>query len=136
MYLPLPSSSSDADCIQFAEIIAYLLDHPKYWRAVQDLAFQDTPAADEKLKRWVLEVQRIAAELWIVRTPTKDDPKTSLHGTEGSGEDKKEVTRTVKKDDILVLKVVRALPNTSRPNVSLTASHAIQPKTSSPPLSY
>ena len=107
--------SSSINCIQFTEVIAYFLEHPKYWKAIQDLATQDTPAADEKLKRWVLEVQRIAVDLWIVRTPTKNDPNTSLHGTEGNGEDKKEVTRTVKKDDILVLKVVCPVPNPSRP---------------------
>lgn len=74
---------ANANFFKFPEVIAYHLDHPKYWVAVQDLAFQDPPAADEKLKRWVLEAQRIAVELWIFRTPTKDDPNTSLHGTEG-----------------------------------------------------
>ncbi|KAA6413823.1 MAG: fatty acid oxygenase [Lasallia pustulata] len=115
----------------FTEVIAYLLDHPKYWQAIQDLASQDTPAADEKLMRWVLEAQRIAVDLWIVRTPTKDDPNTLLRGTEGTGEDKKEVTRTVRKDDILVLKVKPAsqdpdaFPNPSEINLDRPLSSYI-----------
>ena len=86
--------------------------------------------------RWVLEVQRIAVDLRIVRTPTKDDPNTSLHGTEGSGEDEKEVTRTVKKDDILVLKVVCSLLNASHAFPRVKTFHTIKPKEQHPLPSY
>jgi len=52
--------------------MAYFLDqeHADAWTAVQNLAKANNSEADENLRRWVLEVQRIAVDQWVVRTRT------------------------------------------------------------------
>lgn len=95
-------------------MLAYFIDHPhekepdvSNWINIQNLAYENTPEANETLKRYVLEAQRIRVDFPLVRTysPTKPEKEFKLRLTNDTTEEV-----TLRKGERVILQLVCVQP--------------------------
>ncbi|MCJ1308958.1 hypothetical protein MMC25_002613 [Agyrium rufum] len=88
MMLVLSMEAAHKSVMTFTEVLAYFIDHPHEeepdvsdWIEIQRLAYKNTPEADQTLKRYVLEAQRLHVDLPLVRVYKPAKGTTSAGAT-------------------------------------------------------
>ncbi|EPS41013.1 hypothetical protein H072_5099 [Dactylellina haptotyla CBS 200.50] len=117
--------------LMFTEIMDWFLDdkNKTEWIAVSRLAQSDTEAANEEIKKYVLEVQRVTLTMPMIRVVQEDTVLKGYEVREGEFvQFKKQDPQVFKKGDVLVLDLQAGSHDESEfPNPSL-----VNPKRRSP----
>lgn len=106
---------TSAECLQFTEVLNYLLHEQKngksyLWQEIQDLVLGATNDVDRRLAGYVLEAQRLAVHVPLIRQIPLEN------GNPGSilTEDENQKDTALKAGDMLLLDIVCVFPTSSR----------------------